>query len=128
MVRKDIARMATLLREREIAEAEALEAAEPRSKHERASDRDQTTARPRRPQGARGRWSPPRRWTRRSSSRSSTACATRRYGKTVQRTKHLYVHDETNDAGVGDRVRIMETRPLSKLKRWRLVEVLERAR
>jgi small subunit ribosomal protein S17 len=51
-----------------------------------------------------------------------------RYGKTVQRTTHLYVHDETNDAGVGDRVRIMETRPLSKLKRWRLVEVLERAR
>jgi small subunit ribosomal protein S17 len=51
-----------------------------------------------------------------------------RYGKTVQRTKHLYVHDETNDAGVGDRVRVMETRPLSKLKRWRLVEVLERAR
>jgi small subunit ribosomal protein S17 len=51
-----------------------------------------------------------------------------RYGKTVQRTKMLYVHDEQNDAGVGDRVRVMETRPLSKLKRWRLVEVLERAK
>ena len=51
-----------------------------------------------------------------------------RYGKTVQRTKKLYVHDEQNDAGVGDRVRVMETRPLSKLKRWRLVEVVERAR
>jgi small subunit ribosomal protein S17 len=51
-----------------------------------------------------------------------------RYGKTVQRTKHLYAHDENNDAGIGDRVRVMETRPLSKLKRWRLVEVLERAR
>ena len=51
-----------------------------------------------------------------------------RYGKTVQRTKKLYVHDEQNDAGVGDRVRVMETRPLSKLKRWRLVEVLERAK
>jgi small subunit ribosomal protein S17 len=38
------------------------------------------------------------------------------------------VHDEANDAGVGDRVRVMETRPLSKSKRWRLVEVLERAR
>ena len=46
----------------------------------------------------------------------------------VVRTKKLYVHDEANDAGVGDRVRVMETRPLSKSKRWRLVEVLERAR
>jgi small subunit ribosomal protein S17 len=52
----------------------------------------------------------------------------RRYAKTVQRTTKLYVHDETNDLNVGDRVRIQETRPLSKLKRWRVVEVLERAR
>ncbi|HEV2362517.1 MAG TPA: 30S ribosomal protein S17 [Acidimicrobiales bacterium] len=51
-----------------------------------------------------------------------------RYAKTVQRTKRLYAHDEANDAGVGDRVRIAETRPLSKLKRWRLVEILERAK
>ena len=51
-----------------------------------------------------------------------------RYGKTVQRTKRLYVHDENNDVRVGDRVRVQETRPLSKLKRWRLLEVLERAR
>jgi small subunit ribosomal protein S17 len=51
-----------------------------------------------------------------------------RYAKTVQRTKRLYVHDEENSAAVGDRVRVVETRPLSKLKRWRLVEVLERAR
>jgi small subunit ribosomal protein S17 len=51
-----------------------------------------------------------------------------RYGKTVQRTKRLYVHDGDNAAKVGDRVRIVETRPLSKLKRWRLSEVLERAR
>ena len=51
-----------------------------------------------------------------------------RYGKTVQRTKKLYVHDEANDSGVGDRVRVSETRPLSKLKRWRLLEVLERAK
>jgi small subunit ribosomal protein S17 len=51
-----------------------------------------------------------------------------RYAKTVQRTKRLYVHDDANDAGVGDRVRVAETRPLSKLKRWRLVEILERAR
>ena len=51
-----------------------------------------------------------------------------RYAKTVQRTKRLYAHDEQNDVKVGDRVRIQETRPLSKLKRWRVVEVLERAR
>ena len=52
----------------------------------------------------------------------------RRYHKTVQRTKHLYAHDPTNDVREGDRVRLTETRPLSKLKRWRVVEVLERAR
>ncbi len=51
-----------------------------------------------------------------------------RYNKTVQRAKKLYVHDETNDLHVGDRVRVMETRPMSKLKRWRVIEVLERAR
>jgi small subunit ribosomal protein S17 len=51
-----------------------------------------------------------------------------RYGKTVQRTKRLYVHDGDNSAKVGDRVRVVETRPLSKLKRWRVAEVLERAR
>ena len=51
-----------------------------------------------------------------------------RYGKTVQRTKRLYVHDGENEAKVGDRVRVVETRPLSKLKRWRLGEILERAR
>jgi small subunit ribosomal protein S17 len=51
-----------------------------------------------------------------------------RYAKTVQRTKRLYVHDEANDVRVGDRVRLSETRPLSKLKRWRVERVLERAR
>ena len=51
-----------------------------------------------------------------------------RYAKTVQRTKRLYVHDEGAVAAVGDRVRVAETRPISKLKRWRLVEVLERAK
>ena len=51
-----------------------------------------------------------------------------RYGKTVQRTKKLYVHDAEDTAKVGDRVRVQETRPLSKLKRWRLTEVVERAR
>jgi small subunit ribosomal protein S17 len=51
-----------------------------------------------------------------------------RYAKFVQRTKKLYVHDETNDTRQGDRVRVQETRPISKLKRWRIVEVLERAK
>lgn len=52
----------------------------------------------------------------------------RRYAKTMQRTTKLYVHDEKNDLQVGDRVRVQETRPLSKMKRWRLVEVIERAK
>ncbi len=52
----------------------------------------------------------------------------RRYAKTVQRTKKLHVHDEENDARVGDRVRVTETRPLSKQKRWRLTDIVERAR
>ncbi len=51
-----------------------------------------------------------------------------RYGKTLQRSTKLYAHDEQNEAKEGDRVRIAETRPLSHLKRWRVVEVLERAR
>ena len=51
-----------------------------------------------------------------------------RYGKIVQRTKKLYVHDEKNEAKIGDKVRVQETRPLSKLKRWRLTKVVERAR
>ena len=51
-----------------------------------------------------------------------------RYNKTVQRAKKLYVHDQDNDLHIGDRVRVAETRPLSKQKRWRIVEVLERAR
>lgn len=49
------------------------------------------------------------------------------YGKTLTRRKRYHTHDETNDARVGDVVRIGETRPLSKLKRWRLVEVIRRA-
>jgi small subunit ribosomal protein S17 len=51
-----------------------------------------------------------------------------KYNKFVMRTKKLYAHDEANDANIGDRVRVMETRPLSKTKRWRLVEILERAK
>jgi len=50
------------------------------------------------------------------------------YGKFVKRTTRLMAHDENNDANVGDTVRIMETRPLSKNKRWRLVEIVERAK
>lgn len=52
----------------------------------------------------------------------------RRYGKTMQRTKKLYAHDESNEVREGDRVRVEEIRPMSRQKRWRVVEVLDRAR
>lgn len=50
------------------------------------------------------------------------------YGKFVKKSKKFMAHDENNDCGIGDTVRIMETRPLSKLKRWRLVEIIEKAK
>ena len=50
------------------------------------------------------------------------------YNKIIKRTYKLKAHDETNDAHIGDTVRVMETRPLSKDKRWRLVEIMERAK
>ena len=52
----------------------------------------------------------------------------RLYGKIVRQTSRLKAHDEENSAAVGDRVRVMETRPLSATKRWRLVEILEKAK
>jgi small subunit ribosomal protein S17 len=51
-----------------------------------------------------------------------------KYAKFVMRTKKLYAHDEANDVNIGDKVRVMETRPTSKTKRWRITEVLERAK
>ena len=50
------------------------------------------------------------------------------YGKVMRKTSRLKAHDETNQCGIGDRVLIMETRPLSATKRWRLIEVLEKAK
>ncbi len=50
------------------------------------------------------------------------------YGKSVKLSKKFMAHDDKNECSIGDRVRIMETRPLSKFKRWRLVEVLEKAK
>ncbi len=50
------------------------------------------------------------------------------YGKVIQRSSKFAAHDETNDAHVGDTVRIFETKPISKMKRWRVAEVVERAR
>jgi small subunit ribosomal protein S17 len=50
------------------------------------------------------------------------------YGKFMKKTKKFYAHDESNDSNSGDTVRIMETRPLSKTKRWRVVEIIERAK
>jgi small subunit ribosomal protein S17 len=51
-----------------------------------------------------------------------------KYGKFIHKTTKLMAHDENQECGIGDTVRIMETRPLSKLKRWRLVEVIEKAK
>ena len=51
-----------------------------------------------------------------------------KYGKFVHKTTKLMAHDEQNQCGIGDTVRIMETRPLSKIKRWRLVEIIEKAK
>ena len=50
------------------------------------------------------------------------------YGKMMTTTKKLHAHDEANEAGIGDTVQIMETRPLSKMKRWRLVKIVEKAK
>ncbi len=50
------------------------------------------------------------------------------YGKVIKHTLKLHAHDENNEAGIGDKVLIMETRPLSKTKRWRLVEIIEKAK
>jgi len=51
-----------------------------------------------------------------------------KYGKFIHKTTKLMAHDENQECGIGDTVRVMETRPLSKLKRWRLVEVIEKAK
>ena len=51
-----------------------------------------------------------------------------KYGKMMTSTKKLHAHDENNEAGVGDTVTIMETRPLSKMKRWRLLDIVEKAK
>ena len=51
-----------------------------------------------------------------------------KYGKIIKRTVKIHSHDEKNECGVGDKVEVMETRPLSKTKRWRLVEIVEKAK
>ena len=51
-----------------------------------------------------------------------------KYGKVIKRTVKIHVHDEKNECGVGDKVMVMETRPLSKTKRWRLVQIIEKAK
>ncbi len=50
------------------------------------------------------------------------------YGKIIKRTSKIHAHDEKNECGIGDRVAVMETRPLSKTKRWRVVEIIEKAK
>ncbi len=51
-----------------------------------------------------------------------------KYGKVIKRSIKVHVHDENNECGVGDKIEIMETRPLSKTKRWRLVQIIEKAK
>ena len=51
-----------------------------------------------------------------------------KYGKIIKRTVKIHVHDENNECGIGDTVSVMETRPLSKTKRWRLVQIIEKAK
>ena len=51
-----------------------------------------------------------------------------KYGKIIKRTVKIHAHDEKNECGVGDKVSVMETRPLSKTKRWRLVQIIEKAK
>ena len=50
------------------------------------------------------------------------------YGKIIKRTVKIHAHDEANECGIGDKVEVMETRPLSKTKRWRLVQIIEKAK
>ena len=129
-LRREIARIHTLLREREIAAFEAQEGAggaDGDDRQMKGAAEPEATERPNRRKIREGTVS--------SASMDKTVVVDviervrhRRYDKTVQRTKHLYAHDEANDVNVGDRVRVQETRPLSKLKRWRVVEVLERAK
>ncbi len=68
------------------------------------------------------------RWTRALTSRSSGRSGTTLYGKTQRRTSKFLAHDETNEAKVGDRVAIVETRPLSRRKRWVVTRVVEKAK
>ena len=84
--------------------------------------------RPQPPQRARRARSFPTKWPRPSSSRSSGAFRIAKYKKVVTAHAKFYAHDEKGEAKVGDLVLIQETRPLSKLKRWRLSQVVERSR
>ncbi len=74
-----------------------------------------------------GRWSATR-WTRPSSWPFEDSVKHPLYKKIIKRTVKLKAHDENNECSIGDRVRVMETRPLSKDKRWRLVEIIEKAK
>ncbi len=123
--KREIARIHTLLREREIAAHES-----DRQEALMADDNARTTTNEKRANARKVREG-----IAVSTKMDKTVVVAvvdrvrhRRYQKTMQRTKRLYAHDETNDVREGDRVRVAETRRLSKLKRWRIVEVLERAR
>ena len=73
-------------------------------------------------------WSSATRWTRPSSCPFKTHVRHPLYGKMMNRTNKFKAHDEENACGIGDTVRVMETRPLTKDKHWRLVEIIEKAK
>ena len=124
-VRHDIARIYTIMREREL----GLSVAPTRRRGRGMSEQPtQPTQAARRPQDPRGPGRVATRWTRPSWSTVEDRVKHPLYGKVIRRTSKVKAHDETNAAGIGDRVLLMETRPLSATKRWRVVEVLEKAK
>ena len=121
--KREIARIHTLMREREIVAHEAIgRRRDGRRRTPREAESGATPARSERASRC------PMKMDKTVVVAVVDRVRHRRYQKTMQRTKRLYAHDETNDVREGDRVRVAETRPLSKNKRWRVVEVLERAR
>ena len=128
-VKKDIARIYTVVRERElgIRTAPGSSTSERMVPHERAGRlaRAPPSATPAR--SARASWSATR-WTRPWSCPSRTASSTRSTARSCAARSKLKAHDEQNECGIGDRVLIMETRPLSATKRWRVVQILEKAK
>ena len=114
-VKKDIARVKTILRERELRDR-SLKGGKLKWKIQELSAKPGLAP------------SSPIRWIRQSWLPIEDSVQHPLYKKTIKRTYKLKAHDENNECGIGDTVRVMETRPLSKDKRWRLVEIIEKAK